>query len=81
MAHGRFRQADTDGHGDDATPDNEIRHTRFPLSSSLPQAGERDRVSLREFHVNNAGPSTAKKTGTRRRPFFGSLHYRFLQIT
>ena len=40
------------GHGNSATPKNETRDARFPLSSSLPQAGERDRVSLREFHVN-----------------------------
>jgi len=39
------------GHGDKATPDNEARHARFPLSISLPQAGERWKVSLREIHV------------------------------
>ena len=40
------------GHGEIATPDNEVRHARFPLSISLPQAGERGEVSLREIHVN-----------------------------
>ena len=43
----------TNGHDKYAAPDDETRHTRFPLSSSLPQAGERDKVSLREFHVNH----------------------------
>jgi len=42
----------TNGHGKRATPENKTRHTRFPHSSSLPE-GERDRVSLREFHVKN----------------------------
>ena len=32
------------GHGKDAVPDVESRYARFPLSSSLPQAGESDRV-------------------------------------
>jgi hypothetical protein len=39
------------GHGKDATPDNETRHARFPLSNFPPQAGERANESLREFHV------------------------------
>lgn len=42
------------GHGKYATHDNESRDARFPLSSSLPQAGESDKVSLREFQVNAA---------------------------
>jgi acyl transferase domain-containing protein/phosphopantetheinyl transferase len=46
------------GNGKCAAPDNETCHARnpryaLPLSSSLPQAGESDRVSLREFHVNS----------------------------
>lgn len=42
-------------HGANSTaPDYETpRHASSPLSGSLPQAGERDRVSLREFHVND----------------------------
>ena len=40
------------GHGKCAALNNETRIARFPLSSSLPQAGERGSVSLREFHVN-----------------------------
>ena len=43
--------AQPNGHGKCAAPDDETRHARFPLSSSLPQAGERDKDSLREFHV------------------------------
>ena len=50
------------GHGKCATLNNETRGARFPLSSSLPQAGERDRVSLREFHVN-AQPGITLKAG------------------
>ena len=42
------------GHGKCAALNNETRGARFPLSSSLPQAGERDRVSFREFHVKMA---------------------------
>ena len=42
------------GHGKCAALNNETRGARFPLSSSLPQAGERDSVSLREFHVKAA---------------------------
>ncbi len=38
------------GHGKCDAPDDETCHARPPLSSSLPQAGERDKVSLREFH-------------------------------
>ena len=41
------------GHGGKASPDNEARHALFPLSSSLPQAGEREEVSLRDIHVKN----------------------------
>ena len=41
-------------HGKCAALNNETHNARFPLSSSLPQAGERDRGSLREFHVNQA---------------------------
>ncbi|MFZ3019623.1 MAG: nodulation protein NfeD [Gallionella sp.] len=44
-----------DGHGNFAAPDNETCHARPPLSGSLPQAGERDKVSLREFHVKQKG--------------------------
>ena len=48
------------GHGKCTAPDNETRHARSPLSSSLPQTGERDKVSLREFHVNEfVGPLPA----------------------
>jgi len=43
------------GHGDNATLDYEARHARFPLSISLPQAGEREEVSLREIHINGHG--------------------------
>src|SRR3989338_1969540 len=42
------------GHGKDATPDNETRHARFPLSNFPPQAGERANESLREFYVKPA---------------------------
>jgi heterodisulfide reductase subunit C len=41
----RRQLAHPDGHG--CTPG----HDRFPLSSSLPQAGERGKVSLCEFHI------------------------------
>jgi len=53
----------SNGHGKDATLDSEkllaehpdeTRRARFPLSGSLPLAGERDKVSLREAHVNIA---------------------------
>ena len=37
---------------------NKTSDARFPLSSSLPQAGERDKVSLREVH-DNAVPDIA----------------------
>ena len=40
------------GHDKYVLQNNETRYARFPLSSSLPQAGERGRVSLREFYVN-----------------------------
>jgi thiol-disulfide isomerase/thioredoxin len=43
--------AETNGHDNYAVHDDETRHARFPLSSSLPQAGESDKVSLREFHI------------------------------
>ena len=55
------------GHDDIATPDNEARHARFPLSISLPQAGERGEVSLREIHINPlppAGEGTKGKTNS-----------------
>jgi len=42
------------GHGKDATTNNETRHARFPLSNFPPQAGERANESLREFHVKEA---------------------------
>ena len=41
------------GHGKCIALNNETSDTRFPLSSSRPQAGERARVSLREFHVKS----------------------------
>ena len=41
----------TDGHGEDATPDDESRHARFPHLNPLPE-GEEANESLREFHVN-----------------------------
>jgi len=41
------------GHGKYAALDNETRHARSPLPSPLPQAGEGDNVSLREFHVDD----------------------------
>jgi hypothetical protein len=40
------------GHGKTAAPDNETSDARFPLPRPLPQAGEGDKDSLREFHVN-----------------------------
>ena len=52
------------GHGKGAALNNETRGARFPLSSSLPQAGERDRVSLREFHVNGHGKCAALNNET-----------------
>ncbi len=39
--------AQPNGHGKCAAPDDDTRHAHFPL----PQAGERDKDSLREFHV------------------------------
>jgi len=38
------------GHGEDATPDDESRHARFPHLNPLPE-GEEANESLREFHV------------------------------
>jgi len=50
-----------DGHGNDATPDIETRHAR-PLSpNSLPQAGERGAVSLREYHVEASWSTRAQQ--------------------
>jgi tRNA(Leu) C34 or U34 (ribose-2'-O)-methylase TrmL len=49
------------GHGNSATPKNETRDARFPLSKSPSlrsppaHAGERANESLREFHVNGHG--------------------------
>ena len=39
------------GHGEDATPDDESRHARFPHLNPLPE-GEEANESLREFYVN-----------------------------
>jgi chemosensory pili system protein ChpA (sensor histidine kinase/response regulator) len=44
------------GHDKSATLNNETRNARSPLPSP-PPAGEGDRVSLPEFHVNSAQPS------------------------
>lgn len=41
----------TNGYGKYAAPVDETRHPRFPLPVPLPQAGEGDKNSLREFHV------------------------------
>jgi len=43
--------AETNGHDNYAAHDDVTRHARSPLSSSLPQAGESDKVSLREYHI------------------------------
>ena len=48
------RSGVANGHGNDATPDNETRHARSPLPNPLPQAGEGANESLREFHVKPA---------------------------
>ena len=42
------------GHGKDAALDDKNLHARFPHPCPLPQAGEGDKDSLREFHVNDA---------------------------
>jgi len=42
---------DANGHGNNATPDNEIRHARFPLFNFPPYAGERANERLHEFYV------------------------------
>src|SRR3989338_8398978 len=55
----RLYQSLLNGHGKDATPDNETRHARFPLSNFPPHAGERANESLREFHVNHVLACTA----------------------
>jgi len=55
------------GHGKDATPENEIRHARSPLSNFPPQAGERANESLREFHVQKT--AEALKTKELEQPF------------
>jgi two-component system chemotaxis response regulator CheB len=47
------------GHDQDAAPNNEARHARFPLSNFPPQAGERANESLRELHVKAAPKLTA----------------------
>ncbi len=41
-------------HGDVAAPDDEtaLRHARFPSLLALSPKGERDEVSLHEFHAN-----------------------------
>ena len=44
-------KAYTNGHGNIAAPDNEIRHVRFPLPIPPPRAGEGEYESRREFHV------------------------------
>ena len=45
------------GHGSNATPDNETRHARFPLPNPLPQAGEGANESLREVFVKGDLPT------------------------
>ena len=45
------------GHGSNATPDDETCHARFPLPNPLPQAGEGANESLREFFVKGELPS------------------------
>jgi hypothetical protein len=42
----------SNGHGEDATPDDESRHARFPHLNPLPE-GEEANESLREFHVKH----------------------------
>ena len=44
----------SNGHGNDATTDNDARHARFPLLHPLPLAGEEANERLREFHVNGS---------------------------
>lgn len=44
------------GHGRNATPDNETRHARSPLPNPLPQVDEGANESLRELHVNALAP-------------------------
>jgi hypothetical protein len=46
------RSGVTNGHGNDASTENETHHARSPLPNPLPQAGEGANESLREFHVN-----------------------------
>lgn len=36
----RFRQRQSNGHGEDATPDDEARHARFPHFNPLPKGEE-----------------------------------------
>ena len=44
MGYSNFEEGNlTNGHGKGAPLNNETRGARFPLSSSLPQAGERDK--------------------------------------
>jgi hydrogenase nickel incorporation protein HypB len=45
--------AHSNGHGKYAAPEDETRHARSPLPNPLPHAGEGDKDSLREFHVND----------------------------
>ena len=45
------------GHGEDAAPDDETRHTRFPHLNPLPE-GEEANESLREFHVKAVDATT-----------------------
>ena len=40
------------GHGKEASRDDETRHARFPLPNPLPQAGEGANEPLRELHIN-----------------------------
>lgn len=48
-----FAVQETNGHGKYAASDDETRHARFPLPGPLPQAGEGEKESLREFHVKS----------------------------
>ena len=44
---------ETNGHGENAAHDNETRDARSPLPIPPPQAGEGDKVPLRESHVKS----------------------------
>lgn len=50
LAGGSAQPPVANGHGE-ATPDDETCHDRFPHPCPLPQAGEGDEVSLRDFYV------------------------------